>query len=87
MPHDCKGRKIEIGDFVLAKPYNYGVIDPVTKEQRRVVGRVVVMREGQTCSGEFVWLRPWHGNAQDSFGADEAELILKNDGTKPDESL
>jgi hypothetical protein len=76
MPHDIKGRKIDIGDFVLAKPYNYSKVP--------VVGRVTEMREGQTCSGDMAWVSAYHGIRNDAFGANEAEVILKADGTKPE---
>lgn len=75
MPHDVKGKLIEEGDFVLAKPYNYA--------KTAVVGRVVRMREGQTCSGDFSFLTPWDGVKIDAFGSGECELVLKSDGTKP----
>jgi hypothetical protein len=75
MPHDKHGREIQVGDFVKAKPYNYSKVP--------VVGRVVEMRTGQTCSGEFAWLSPWDGVRKDAFGADESELIVKADGSDP----
>ena len=77
MPHDRKGRLIEVGDFVKAKPYNYSKVP--------VVGRVTEMREGQTCSGQIQWVAPFHGVRDDVFGADESEVILKADGSDPAE--
>ncbi len=76
MPHDIKGRLIEVGDFVKTKPYNYSKV--------KVVGRVVEMREGQTCSGDLVFLSQYDGSKRDAFGADEAELILKANGSEPE---
>lgn len=76
MPHDIHGRKIEIGDFVKAKPYNYS--------KKKEVGVVVRMREGQQCSGDFVFLRPFEAPVSDAFGADEAEIVLKADGSEPE---
>lgn len=94
MPHDCKGRKIEFGDWIKAPPYNYGERMVKTKveyepgkfsEQTKalpVVGRVVQMREGQSCSGDFIFTS-LDGVKRDSFGADEAEIVLKADGLEP----
>lgn len=89
MPHDSKGRLIEIGDWVKAPPYNYGEKREGSAQGsnfgkfRPVVGRVVAMREGQTCSGDFTFLTQFKGNQTDAFGADEAELVLKADGSEP----
>lgn len=75
MPHDKQGRLIQVGDFIKARPYNYN-------GGKSVVGVVVRMREGQSCSGDFCW--PITGGVQtDAFGADEAELVLKSDGSEP----
>ena len=76
MPHDILGRLIEVGDYVKTKPYNYSKVP--------VVGRVVEMRQGQTCSGDLVFITQFEGNKRDAFGADEAELILKADGSNPE---
>lgn len=89
MPHDCKGRWIEVGDFVKAAPYNYAERRHPKQENESVgkalpvVGRVVTMREGQTCSGDFAWVAPFHGLRVDAFGAGESELVLKHDGSEP----
>jgi hypothetical protein len=95
MPHDIKGRKIEFGDWIKAPPYNYGEhhveieveCEPgKTSRQRKtrpVVGRVVQMREGQSCSGDFIFTT-LDGMKRDSFGADEAEIVLKADGSEPE---
>lgn len=95
MPHDNKGRKIEFGDWVKAPPYNYGermVKNKVEYEPGKyseqtkalpVIGRVVQLREGQSCSGDFVW-QSLEGMRRDAFGADEAEIVLKADGTVPE---
>jgi len=81
MPHDSKGRKIEFGDWVKAPPYNYAEKRSNDKNHP-VVGRVVQMREGQTCSGDMVW-QSLEGLRRDAFGADESEIVLKADGTEP----
>ena len=86
MPHDCLGRKIEFGDWVKARPYNYPEyirgVDFGTS-YGRVVGRVVQMRSGQSCSGDMVW-QSLDGLKRDAFGADEAEIVLKHDGSEPE---
>jgi hypothetical protein len=40
------------------------------------------MREGQTCSGDMQWVTPFHGVRTDAFGAEEAEIVLKGDGSE-----
>lgn len=76
MPHDIHGRKIEVGDYVKARPYNYN-------SGKKVVGVVTVMREGQSCSGDVCW--PCIGGTKnDAFGAEEAEIVLKADGSNPE---
>lgn len=82
MPHDKHGRKIEVGDVIKARPYNYGGGKPA-------VGRVVVMREGQHCSGDAAFFcsyaTPYNTfPVVDAFGADEAELVMKADGSEPE---
>jgi len=97
MPHDRKGRVIEFGDWIKAPPYNYGERLVKTKleyepgkftDQTKalpVVGRVVQMREGQSCSGDFIW-NSLEGIRRDAFGADEAEIMLKFDGSEPNDA-
>lgn len=88
MPHDNKGRKIEFGDWVKAPPYNYHERRAMSDQPGGVgkafpvVGRVVQIREGQSCSGDFVW-QSIEGLRRDAFGAAEAEIVLKFDGTEP----
>lgn len=91
MPHDKKGRQIEFGDWVKAPPYNYcerrsSVIEPPNTIGKAfpVVGRVVQLREGQSCSGDMVW-QSLEGLRRDAFGASEAEIVLKYDGMEPAE--
>jgi len=76
MPHDARGRKIEVGDTIKAKPIN----DP----GKSVVGRVVKIRaDEQTCTGEVRWIG--YGQLeQDYFDAEDSLLILKADGTEPE---
>jgi hypothetical protein len=87
MPHDMKGRSIEFGDWVKARPYNYAerrspTVGGQIGKAYPVVGRVVQMREGQSCSGDFIW-QSLDGMRRDAFGADEAEIVLKADGSEP----
>jgi hypothetical protein len=77
MPHDVKGRLIEIGDVIIAKPYNF-------KPEREYVGVVVDMHspETQNCTGQM----QWQGTGKlekDYFGAEDATLVLKADGSRP----
>lgn len=91
MPHDRKGRPIEFGDWVKAPPYNYAERRAPSDAANSVgqafpvVGRVVQMREGQACSGDFIW-QSLEGLRRDAFGAGEAEIVLKADGTEPTEA-
>lgn len=82
MPHDRKGVPIEFGDWVKAIPYNYAERNFSDGKAAPVIGRVVQMREGQSCSGDILW-PSIDGNRRDAFGADEAEVILKADGSEP----
>jgi len=79
MPHDRYGRLLEPGDVVKATPYNQ-------HPQRKYVGPIVEMRSdaGQSCTGQMQFV-PQGGIAAvtDYFGAEEAELVLKADGTEP----
>lgn len=74
MPHDAKGRKIEMGDYVKANPMNHA--------EDFVVGRVFRMREGQSCSGDMRWCGIGQ-NDEDAFDADTALIIVKADGSEP----
>ena len=91
MPHDRKGRTIEFGDWIKAPPYNYAEYreapEPTNTvgKARPVVGRVVQMREGQACSGDFIW-QSLEGLRRDYFGADESEIVLKANGSEPQEA-
>ena len=78
MPHDIKGRKIDLGDVIRTSPYNQGKGEP-----REYIGVVVEMEEAQTCTGQVVYQKVFEGNVKDYFGADQSELILKADGSLP----
>lgn len=71
MPHDAKGRLIELGDYVKAKPLNHS--------EEFVAGRVVRLRTGQICSGDVRWCGIGQ-NEEDAFDAADATLIAKADG-------
>ena len=75
MPHDARGRRVEVGDYVKVMPHNL---------TRRVVGPVACIYPGaKTCSGEVRWLGL--GQLESSmFDAKDALLILKADGSEPE---
>jgi len=75
MPHDIKGRKIDLGDVIKVEAMN-------TKPLRKVVGTVVEMTENQSCTGQ-VQFQEMGGMNKDYFNASEAELILKANGDEP----
>lgn len=79
MPHDIKGRKIDLGDVILTRPYNQG-----KGKDRQYIGVVVEMEATQNCTGQIVYQKPFESNQKDYFGADESELVLKADGSKPE---
>lgn len=74
MPHDRYGRKIDLGDTVVAPALNH--------QQPRVAGVVVQMTESQTCTGQMHFLMPGKVES-DYFNADDAELVLKANGELP----
>ena len=76
MPHDCKGRKIDLGDVIKVEAMN-------TKPLRKVVGTVVEMSESQSCTGQ-VQFQEMGGIKCDYFNASDSELILKANGMEPD---
>ncbi len=87
MPHDARGRLIELGDYVKVKPIN--------KPEKFVVGRVAQIREGQFCSGDVRWCGgddEWHRGLgavigkieDDAFDAASALIIVKADGSEPE---
>jgi hypothetical protein len=73
MPHDKHGRLIEVGDVVKA----HGL-----SARRAVVGTVSNITASQKCSGQILY--PILGTMErDYFNADEAEIVLKKDGSEP----
>lgn len=80
MPHDAKGRKIEVGDVIKTRPVNF----PGTP---LVVGPIVKIRANeQHCTGEVRWIGAGQLD-QDYFDAANSELVLKADGTEPKEPV
>ena len=77
MPHDRKGRELEVGDFVHAQPLNHS--------NTPVVGRVIQIKAGaQACSGKI----GWYGigvKHEDYFDAGDSLLICKCNGELVDE--
>lgn len=89
MPHDRLGRKINVGDVILARPYNQHV---PTEEEQYYVGSVVEMHSSeQSCTGQMLYLKTHLDKRVDSccqsmvmmdyFGAEDATLIKRVDGT------
>jgi hypothetical protein len=76
MPHDRKGRLIEIGDHLKFKSYGAEAFS---------VGRVFSVSPGsETCNVSVVHLQPSYWPiAQACVTARETELVLKNDGSEP----
>ena len=87
MPHDIKGRLIEVGDTIRTKPYN-------TDTHRFHVGPVVSMNDNggttepmQSCTGQFRFVpegKEVNEHTTDYFGADESLLLLKANGVLPE---
>ena len=75
MPHDARGRLIERGDWIKAKPLN--------NVEDYVCGRVVKLQptSAQVCSGELRWVGLGKIE-QDYFDAKDSTLIVKADGTE-----
>ena len=76
MPHDARGRLIEIGDTIKTKPLNF--------PEEFVCGRVVKMHSpnSQVCTGEVRFIGAGQLD-QDYFNAGDSLLILKADGSQP----
>ncbi len=86
MPHDKFKRLIEVGDVIKARPYNqknFGV-----EPDREFVGVITEIHSGeQSCTGQFdfgVKSEEAVVTQRDYFGAEDAEIILKADGTFPE---
>lgn len=74
MPHDIKGRLIQLGDVIKVKPVN---------TPKTVIGVVASMTDNEFCTGQVRWIGLGKLD-EDYFGAQESELILKADGTEVD---
>lgn len=82
MPHDKKGRLIEIGDHVKFKTWAEGA-------ERLRVGRVFSVSPGsETCNASVVHLQPGYWPiAQACVTAKDCELVLKADGSEPADAI
>jgi hypothetical protein len=71
MPHDTKGRLIEVGDVVRAKIYDRG----------QLVDRAVVVTEvnaaAASCNVKAIYTATLEGH----FNASDVELLTKKDGS------
>lgn len=91
MPHDKKGRLVEVGDFVKVKPYNTA---------QPIVGRVSFVNPGsETCNARVVFVdhtvpssyedpAPFRTRVsvpvrEDYTQCSDMELVLKADGSEP----
>jgi hypothetical protein len=73
MPHDTKGRLIQVGDYVKA-PYGAA----------KAIGRVSHVWEGSsTCNLQIGVTTPYAGIQGTTVTAAECELVLKADGSEP----
>ena len=79
MPHDRKGRLIEVGDFIKAPSH-------LTPKQQSV-GVVHCIRDGQACSGDAVFPTVFQGPISHYFDADKVEIVLKANGSDPAEPI
>ena len=76
MPHDRKGRRIEIGDYVRYTPS--GVAPQI--------GRVSAVYAGQTtCNLAVTFYQPFAAPTTTSTTAKESDLVMKSDGSEPAE--
>jgi len=76
MPHDKNGRLIELGDTIKVPAMGFN--------NRVFVGPVVSINASQKCTGQM--LCAVVGMFEKSyFNADEAEIILKHNGSEPND--
>lgn len=76
MPHDIKGRLIEVGD-TLKVPKGWG-------ETKKAVGIVNTVHPGSdTCNVTTSHISEYCGIEQKTSNAGECELVLKADGSEP----
>ena len=94
MPHDRFGRKLSLGDVIIAKPYNQrkpGTNESVSvDDSREYVGTIMEITEAQSCTGQMRYLDKSDEYGievllkKDYFGAEDATLILKANGSHPE---
>src|SRR4051812_23227644 len=85
MPHDKKGRLIEVGDhlkFEVCETYDYAA---AAWKKRRTIGRAATVTPGsETCNVQAVHLVPGYWPLKtETITAKETELVLKADGSEP----
>lgn len=85
MPHDRKGRMVEVGDhvrFEVSETYDYALS---AWKKRLTIGRVVSVTPGEgTCNVQAVHLVPGYWPIRmETITAKETDVALKADGTEP----
>ena len=71
MPHDKNNVKIRVGDVIKAPALN----PALNGDDTVLVGRVLVLMEGQSCSGRLAHITKYGGIQIDYFSAADAEII------------
>ena len=88
MPHDRFGRGINVGDVILAKPYNQKDKDGKSEQNpREFIGTVVEMHsQEQSCTGQMKYFGVDTDGCveikimKDYFGAEDATLLQRYNG-------
>lgn len=85
MPHDKKGRLIEVGDhlqFDVCESYDHAA---AAWNKRPTIGRVISITPGsESCNVQAVHLAPGYWPLkQETITAKDTELVLKADGSEP----
>lgn len=80
MPHDCKGRRIEVNDHLKFLAW-----DNASRKLKPTIGRVAhVMPGATTCNVSACYLLPGYMPVQMlTVNAHETEIVLKGDGSEP----
>lgn len=85
MPHDRKGRLLEVGDVIITEPFNQSSYN--SAEPREYAGSIVEMNahDCQDCTGQIRFTLPGTKSEEvDYFAAGKSDLILKHDGSRPE---
>jgi hypothetical protein len=85
MPHDKKGRLIEVGDHVKFEVCERYVPERQAWDKRVTIGRATSVTPGsETCNVAAVHLAPgYFPLKQETLTAKDTELVLKADGSEP----